>query len=106
METVPETRIDSRRSSSEIGLLLIWTGIFVIAMAYYWAIWPDASLLFGPFWIVRYNGLDPCTGFGIFLLLAVLFTFPAKPGVLTAIVSLCGFLLWCAAGAVGMGIGC
>lgn len=94
------------RSWFRVGLFLIWTGVFISVMAYNWTSWPNASIVFGPFWIVRYNGLDPGLAFCILILLSMLFAFPAKPNVWTALVSAAGFWLWYVAGIAGEGIGC
>jgi len=80
--------------------------MFVGVMAFHWNAWPNCSILFGTFWVVRYNGLDPCTGFGTLILLSLLFAFPIRPGVFAALASAVGFLLWLFAGVIGEGIGC
>jgi hypothetical protein len=106
MASSPETPMNPRRSGFRVSLFLIWTGVFIGVMAYNWAAWPNASIMFGPFWIVRYNGLDPGLAFCILILLSMLFAFPAKPNVFTALVSAAGLCLWFVAGMVGEGIGC
>lgn len=74
-------------------------------MCYHWNAWPNCSILFGPFFIVRYNGLDLGTSVGTCVLLSILFAYPIRPSVFTAIASAIGFLLWLFAGLIGEGVG-
>src|SRR5258707_925152 len=106
MASLPETPPNANRSRFRAGLLLTWTGVFLGLMCYHWNAWPNCSILFGPFFIVRYNGLDPCTAFGTLILMSLLFAFPMRPGIFTALASAAGFVLWVFAGIVGQGIGC
>lgn len=92
---VPRSQVRVRR------LRLIWAGVVLGIVAYQWSAWPDAGILFGPFWLVRGQGFGIVTGLAAVCLLSLLFAYPARPGRLTAIVSAAGILLWCAVGVVG-----
>ena len=87
-------------------LLLVWTGFFIGVMAYEWHVWPNGSSVFGPFWFIRYNGMDPCTVIIILIVSVMLFAFPFKPHLLTFLLFVLGVLLWLFLGVIGQGIGC
>jgi hypothetical protein len=59
-------------------LLLIWTGFFIGLMAYEWSA-NGGSPFLGPFWFIRYGGIDACTVISIVIVLLMLFAFPFKP---------------------------
>jgi hypothetical protein len=102
MASHPETPTIVKRSWFATNrLFAIWTAAFLGIMAWNWGVWPKASITFGPFWFVRSEGLEALTAIGIVILLSMLFAFPARPGVFTAILSAAGFGLWCAAGMIG-----
>jgi hypothetical protein len=91
-----------------LRLLLIaaWVCLFTGVMAYEWSRWPNGSTLFGPFWIIRYNGLHFESGAACLVLFAMLSAFPVKPHLLTFLLVLPGLVGWLGLGLVGQGIGC
>src|SRR5438105_4075749 len=86
-------------------LLLAWTAGFVGRTVYEWSVWPESTLFFGPFWFVRSHGLDVCSGLSLLTLITLLFSFPLKPGLTTAVLSALGFSLWVLVGFFGWGTG-
>lgn len=71
-----------------------------------WKSWPNGSPLLGPFGIVWYNGIGIESAAICAISLALLFAFPVKPGVITALVSFVGAVNWFFWGLVALGIGC
>jgi hypothetical protein len=82
------------------------TGSFTALMALEWSLWPNGSPLLGPLGIIWYNGADPCTLTITAFLLPVVFAFPLKPCLLTALLSLLGLMAWTFLGVIAIGIGC
>lgn len=86
-------------------LLLGWAAAFAGRTVYEWSVWPDSTLFFGPFWFVRSHGLGVWSGLMLATLLLLLFAFPLRPRLTTAVLSLLGFSLWVTLGFLGWGTG-
>jgi hypothetical protein len=99
--------VGSWRPALRAVLFLAWFCSFAGVMAFEWARWPNGTILFGPFWIIAYNGFDDwCGVLSCVVLLPMLFAFPLKPHPLTFCLSLLALAVWLVMGMVGWGIGC
>lgn len=85
---------------------LVCAAAFSALMTVEWKRWPDGSPLLGPLGIVWYNGIGMESAAICAISLAMLFAFPMKPGLITALVSLVGAVNWFFWGVVALGIGC
>jgi hypothetical protein len=112
LERVMASLPQPQRNTKTVGwlvrgmLLTVWTGSFVGIMAYEYSAWPSGSIFFGPFWFIRYNGIDMSSVLSLLIGLPLLFAFPFKPCLLSFLLFLLGLLLWISLGVLGQGIGC